>query len=123
MDTVLHNLRFRYLVAPEAQTSLWWIEGDGIVRGLLGSRWAYGIAQDCGPEVGDTLGINTVKTDIAEARCRHRVPFFIGMVNPSRLARAELTASPTSGVTHADQPRQNCYARARRDRGSSRTPW
>lgn len=47
-----------------------------MVRGLLGSGWAYGIAQDCCPEVGDTMGIDTVKTDIAEARCRHRVPFF-----------------------------------------------
>jgi len=76
MNTVLHNLRLRHLVAPDAQTSLWWIEGDGMVRGLLGSGGAYGIAQDCCPEVGDTMGIDTVKTDIAEARCRHRAPFF-----------------------------------------------
>src|SRR5215471_21811794 len=76
MDTVLHHLRLRHLVAPDAQPSFWWLEGDRMVRGLLGSGWAYGIAQDCCPEVGDAMGIDTVKTDIAEARCRHRVPFF-----------------------------------------------
>jgi hypothetical protein len=57
MDPVLHDLRLRHFVEPDAQTTFYGIKGGGIVI-----EGTYRIAEDFCPEAGNTVVISTVET-------------------------------------------------------------